>query len=233
MMLSPVWFKKPTLLWWWIPVIFVSVWTGIDSGYGGALMEALSSENGMLEWLQFFLMAIAFGGCLYQLSKLDVKTYPWLAAWFAVAALGCFFIGGEEISWGQWIFYWDTPAAFTALNDQNETNLHNMSSWLDQKPQALLEIGVIMGGLILPLLMRFRPSVLPSFVKNVTPASHAIFLVAIYLFVKLNWLFNHAFGIRIYSRASELIELLVYYFVAIYVCEFAAAPFRKKVNRRS
>ncbi len=38
-----------------------------------------------------------------------------------------------------------------ALNDQGETNLHNMSSWLDQKPRTLLEIWVVIGGIVIPV----------------------------------------------------------------------------------
>jgi magnesium-transporting ATPase (P-type) len=33
---------------------------------------------------------------------------------------------GEEISWGQRIFNWDTPDEFKHLNAQQETNLHNL-----------------------------------------------------------------------------------------------------------
>ena len=44
---------------------------------------------------------------------------------FAVGALGCAFIAGEEMSWGQWLFHWATPSDLYAGNLQNETNLHN------------------------------------------------------------------------------------------------------------
>ncbi len=39
-----------------------------------------------------------------------------------------FFFGfAEEISWGQRIFGWETPAPVNAINTQGETNIHNMS----------------------------------------------------------------------------------------------------------
>lgn len=41
-------------------------------------------------------------------------------------ALLCLFLGGEEISWGQRIFSWPTPAAFASVNFQGETNVHNL-----------------------------------------------------------------------------------------------------------
>lgn len=42
-----------------------------------------------------------------------------------VAAIGFFFIFGEEISWGQRIFNIETPAEYAELNTQGEITLHN------------------------------------------------------------------------------------------------------------
>lgn len=36
------------------------------------------------------------------------------------------YFGLEEISWGQRIFGWETPAGFAEINYQNETNIHNL-----------------------------------------------------------------------------------------------------------
>src|SRR3546814_9825984 len=63
-----------------------------------------------------------------------------------------------EASWGQHYAGWLTPENWQALNDQGETNLHNTSSWLDQKPRTLLEIGVIVGGILIPMLALRRPA---------------------------------------------------------------------------
>jgi hypothetical protein len=65
--------------------------------------------------------------------------------WMGMVTLGAFYMAGEEVSWGQWLFYWDTPETFSAINDQNETNLHNTSSLFDQKPRLLLELWVLAG----------------------------------------------------------------------------------------
>lgn len=37
-----------------------------------------------------------------------------------------FVVAMEEISWGQRLFGWSTPAEWVALNDQGETNFHNL-----------------------------------------------------------------------------------------------------------
>ncbi|MEM9530475.1 MAG: hypothetical protein AAGA23_06130 [Pseudomonadota bacterium] len=68
--------------------------------------------------------------------------------WLTVFAAGCFYFAGEELSWGQHLLGWETPEAIAALNDQQETNLHNMSSWLDQKPRLALELWIVIGALL-------------------------------------------------------------------------------------
>ncbi len=75
-----------------------------------------------------------------------------LRPWVGLLALACFYLAGEELSWGQQLFHWQTPEAIIEVNDQQETNLHNMSSWFDQKPRLLLELWVLFGGIVVPLL---------------------------------------------------------------------------------
>ena len=47
--------------------------------------------------------------------------------WFLLLTLLFFFGGGEEISWGQRIFGWQTPETFEKANIQRETNIHNLT----------------------------------------------------------------------------------------------------------
>lgn len=43
-----------------------------------------------------------------------------------------FFIGsGEEISWGQQVFHWETPEFIKEINVQGETNIHNLRIFRD------------------------------------------------------------------------------------------------------
>jgi len=39
---------------------------------------------------------------------------------------------GEEVSWGQRIFGWETPSSYAEINMQGETNLHNLATQLFQ-----------------------------------------------------------------------------------------------------
>lgn len=49
-----------------------------------------------------------------------------------LAAMGAVFLlmGLEEISWGQRLFHWATPAVLKQVNDQGELNIHNISNAL-------------------------------------------------------------------------------------------------------
>ncbi|WP_320667357.1 pectate lyase [Prochlorococcus sp. MIT 1307] len=82
------------------------------------------AEDGPLEWIQFIAFATAFVCSSLVLWKrrrsgINIKWFAWLAI-----TLICFFVAGEEISWGERI----TGFGFNALRDiniQGESNLHN------------------------------------------------------------------------------------------------------------
>ena len=84
-----------------------------------------------------------------------------LGNWILLITIVCIYFAGEEISWGQQLVGWETPEWIKKVNSQNETNLHNMSSWFDQKPRLLLEISVLIGGIFLPLKRKFQGVRLP------------------------------------------------------------------------
>ena len=109
------------------------------------------SENGLVE-LATPLAAII--GSVYGIKLINrlLPTRDWLIiGWVMTVTLACVYFAGEELSWGQQLFHWSTPEAIDKLNDQHETNLHNMSSWFDQKPRALLELWVVIGGILVPV----------------------------------------------------------------------------------
>ncbi len=113
----------------------------------------MEGERGIIENLAplILLPAIFCGIALWRWRR--VFPSLWIAGWFVLHGLGAFYFAGEEISWGQHFFSWLTPETIGALNDQNETNLHNMSSWLDQKPRIALWVWAFAGGFIAPLLI--------------------------------------------------------------------------------
>lgn len=72
--------------------------------------------------------------------------------WRMLSLLGLaflFFVAfGEEISWGQRIFGWGTPDSLKSLNDQGETNLHNLST---ADTNLLFQVFWLVMGVLIPL----------------------------------------------------------------------------------
>ena len=148
--------------WLWIPCVFLAVQLGLEASFSTDTLSAMHSENGPHETAQFVLLLAALIAALAVMLKINWRTHPWLGVWVALAAVCCLYVGGEEVSWGQHFLNWTTPEYWAAINDQNETNLHNTSSWLDQKPRLILLIGVVTGGVIIPFLRKKKPGLLPE-----------------------------------------------------------------------
>jgi hypothetical protein len=90
----------------------------------------LANEDGIAEWGQWvFLVAL-----IVIYARLAIALWRQhqrlLALLYAVAMVAVIFTAGEEISWGQRIFGWMTPGALEDINNQGETNIHNIGSLL-------------------------------------------------------------------------------------------------------
>jgi hypothetical protein len=77
------------------------------------------------EWFQFVFYIISgiIGILTYNLLRKNGLFKESII--IAIFLICCFFIALEEISYGQWIFKWESPVLFQEINLQKETNLHN------------------------------------------------------------------------------------------------------------
>ena len=67
--------------------------------------------------------------CFIQIARRYARRHNWLATILSgLVALIFLVMAGEELSWGQRIFGWSTPANIAAGNAQAETNLHNFAT---------------------------------------------------------------------------------------------------------
>ncbi len=205
-------------IWWlWLPLGFLTIQFIADRSLPQDILVPLHSENGPYEMLQFFVIAAALVLALKTLVQMDRKKNKWLTCWIGLAAVCCFYVAGEEISWGQHMMEWGTPEFWAGLNDQNETNLHNTSSWLDQKPRLLLEIGVLFAGIIIPLLQKYKPSLVPERFNQIYAPSFLWVIAAICVFAKSTGKIGDLTGFNAFVRESEVVELYLYYFVFLYM----------------
>ena len=206
----------PKSLWLWLPSSVFGIATIAEPLLSTYANTWLVSEGGPYELLQFFVISVAMGFGLYALATTP-PGHVWLRLWLGLACLGCLYVAGEEISWGQHFMHWSTPEYWAAYNDQNETNFHNTSSWLDQKPRILLIIGVYVGGLIIPALQAKKPGLLPARFDVIYPTRQFAVTALICLFIKLSDKFGEATDLFIYWRGAETEELFIYYFVLLYL----------------
>ncbi|NUT69653.1 hypothetical protein [Pseudarthrobacter sp. C4D7] len=98
----------------------------------------LLDEDSLVEWLQF--LALGAAGIFLPLMafRLAKTGHKAMALLYGVVAAGVWFLAGEEISWGQRIFGWQTPEAMEAINRQGETTVHNIGGVQELVPAAML-----------------------------------------------------------------------------------------------
>ena len=63
--------------------------------------------------------------------------------WVALFMLISFLALGEELSWGQHFFQYQTPKSLVEFNTQQEFNIHNLNlgKMLDIPPESIFYIG--------------------------------------------------------------------------------------------
>lgn len=210
-------FLRP-VFWLWIPIAVFVAQVFLEIFLPQEVVAPLLTENGPHETLQFLCMAGAFVVALLILKRIDWTRQKFLGLWTGLAAACCFYVAGEEASWGQHFLSWSTPEFWSQINDQNETNLHNTSGWLDQKPRLLLQIGILTGGIILPLLRRFKPDVLPPKFSVIYPPDILSVTALMALTVNIiDRIDSRLKDVVLFERASEVEELYLFYFVLLYL----------------
>lgn len=122
--------------------------------------DMMMVKEGGIEYLAVLLLLF---GVVYGVRLLvkyrDLFPKRWLVVWYALVTLAAFVLAGEEISWGQHLGLWtheQVPEAIRAVNDQNETNFHNMTNALDQGPTNLVVLGTVVAFIVLPIILRKR-----------------------------------------------------------------------------
>jgi hypothetical protein len=141
----------PKWIWLWFPPVLAVIVFGVKLIAPVAYDRYIEGEHGLIELATPVVALLGFGIGLSVLRRAALLPTLLLRGWIIAVTLACLYLGGEELSWGQQLFQWKTPAEIAVLNDQNETNLHNMSSWFDQKPRLLLELWVLIGGIFVPI----------------------------------------------------------------------------------
>lgn len=203
----------------YINPLFFSVW--------------IEGERGLIEMATPALLLGAITAGILIARHQALLPAKWIAVWFLLFALGSFYFAGEEISWGQHFFGWQTPETLGALNDQGETNLHNVSSWLDQKPRLMVVLWSTAGGIGAPLLAAlgllktggpqdWRYWILPRRECVIPGLMVALVRVPEDVAFSIGRLIPHPFDVR----ASEAQEM----YLAMFLCFYVVSAYRRVVS---
>lgn len=213
------------MLWWlWFPPLLLIIQVTaylIDRPFYNRWIDG---ELGLIEMgtVAVVLPGVVAGILIWRARRL--LPTAWLSYWYLLVTLGCVYFAGEELSWGQHLLGWQTPESLQTLNDQQETNLHNISSWLDQKPRLFLELWVVIGGLIVPLWGRIKDSA-PNSIKDwrywFWPSQVCLLTAALVVLVKLPEKLNDWFDVPrpppLDMRVSETQEYYFGLFLSLYL----------------
>ncbi|MFU8828595.1 MAG: hypothetical protein ACNA8P_04075 [Phycisphaerales bacterium] len=183
------------------------------------------ADTGLIEHLTVLalipgILAGAFALIRWRKLLPSKSVQVWLLLW----TLACIYFAGEECSWGQWYLEFDTPEALTGLNDQGEFNLHNISSWLDQKPRTLVELFVIFAGFLIPVSMlikkpRLNHKGMMALIPWVLAPAMCWAAGAVFMFQRIASKVDTPWMQRV--GTSEFRELGVAWFLALYLLSYA------------
>ena len=162
------------------------------------------------------------------------RSYSLLWWWVAAISLGCLYFAGEELSWGQHIFKWSTPDYLSRLNDQDETNLHNISSWFDQKPRLLLELSVFLGGIIVPSFFSDKAVLYQSYVSRwFWPTRDCLVTAVLAITIRVPERIKEPLGIEAMPFEIRYSEPQEYYFAMFLMLYMMSLFYRVKVSRKT
>jgi hypothetical protein len=106
------------------------------------LFRILIQDDHVVEYLQFFLL-LGTAYASFIIAKYWQQKERILAILFFLAGLVCFFVAGEEISWGQRLLGINTPEYIAETNIQDEITLHNYGSIFGYVYRGYMLIGLI------------------------------------------------------------------------------------------
>lgn len=210
----------------WIPIALSVILLTLGLADPAFYAQWIEGETGFVEIAQLFPLSAAIVLIALILRDPLARAQPGLSLWLVLVALGCVYLVGEEASWGQHYFGWRTPDWIAVVNRQHEINLHNTSTWLNEKPRALFEAAVIVGGIVHPVLVAWRgrgPLSRPWWLGPRLACLPSAVLAELWriperLF-KIEGLRSTSVATDVlgFVRYSEVQELYFFYFILIYV----------------
>ena len=219
----PAWFTITAhLIPWLMCFYFFTIAITNPEQMGQYLVKDSDSDGaGLVENLTVLVLIPGIIAGFYGFWKYRNLMQPiWTSYWLLLWTIACFYFAGEEISWGQWFFQWSTPESFAQINDQNETNLHNISSWFDQKPRTLVELWIFIAGVIMPMLSLFKQKASQVTWQYWTHPLPTLFSAGLFFTITRFSGWMETPELRDLFGSSEVRELCVALFLSLFLISF-------------
>ena len=131
------------------------------------------SENGFIENLQIIFVLLAI--ILLIKVRYEFKKFNLINFFILIKTLALIYYLGEEISWGQHFFKWETPSLLEEINNQKETNIHNISNLFDQLPRTLVFFWCAFG-IILINFLKNKIKINKNYIYLIKPNKNLIYI---------------------------------------------------------
>ena len=214
--------ELPSWLWLWFPLCILMLLFAVHLYDYKLVRHLIGEEGGFIELATPLVLLPAIYAGIICFIKRSLFQNHLIIVWVMLVTLACVYFAGEEVSWGQHLYSWQTPEAITAINDQYETNIHNISSWFDQKPRILLELWILIGGILLPVYCQVRKKTYTSdqwqfwFWPTMICLPTAVLAIAVKLPERLESVL-HIVEAGFHVRYSELQEFYFALFLFLYL----------------
>jgi hypothetical protein len=207
---------------WWMlyvivpPILLVSI-LAADIAGGDIRYWVVESRVGILE---SGVGGLAFAAAIVTLAAFfqPAIRHDWIVrGWLLAFVIAMVYFAGEDLNWGQHYFGWQSPEYFLIHNKEKETNLHNISSWFNQKPRLVVEVWLLVACIAVPLGWQLPRRVTARFVPAMFwPDRRLVIVAALGLLVlATDWLTKR--GIMPYTmRWSEVEEVFFVYGWLVY-----------------
>lgn len=105
----------------WLVLLPLSVLSAVLPSPLISIFGSEEMDTGLVE----YATVLAWGLTAFVCVRIGNQNRSWNRLFYWAAAGVAIVLLGEEISWGQWIFFWSSPELFAQSNLQGETNAHN------------------------------------------------------------------------------------------------------------
>lgn len=225
------------LIWLWLPVLTI-ISSLIFLKLSIKLLHLFFlGENSFAEILTLVALipAIYLGirAFIAATKRKDLKHGLIIKLGLIFLTLGCVYYAGEEASWGQHIFKWQTPENMRGGNAHEETNLHNTTDPVayeifNKLPRNTLITLIFVGSIVIPAYFKFAKR--QDKLNKLSDDNSGLWLflphrdcllsaIAVIIFFLMTHILNfYSLDYKIYIKPyRELVEAFIGVFLFIYL----------------